>query len=76
MKYFPFQVFVELLGERPNANAWLQVDWEKKSGDADLEQHYWSQLTKDEIRSLYDKFRVDHELFGYSPDYYIALGRD
>lgn len=46
------------------------------SGLREVEEHYWSQLTKDDIRELHQKYKVDHELFGFSPDYYIALGRE
>jgi hypothetical protein len=31
---------------------------------------------KSEIYDLYLRFKLDHELFGFSPDEYIALGRD
>jgi hypothetical protein len=37
---------------------------------------YYSQLTKAQVRELYDMYRLDHELFGYSPDHYIALAKD
>ena len=36
---------------------------------------YFGQLTKREIVDLYEKYRLDHQLFGYTPDEYIALGK-
>ena len=55
---------------------WLSVEYQTLSGKPEVEEHYWSQLTKDEIRRLHDKYRLDHELFGFSPEYYIAMGQD
>jgi hypothetical protein len=37
---------------------------------------YYSQLTKRQVRDLYHMYRPDHQLFGYSPEKYIALARD
>ena len=43
--------------------------------DPALLELYYSQLTKDVIRTLYLKYRLDYDLFGFSPDYFIALGK-
>ena len=37
---------------------------------------YYSQLTKRQVVDLYQMYRLDHELFGYLPDPYIALAKD
>ena len=37
---------------------------------------YFSQLTKAAVRSLYHKYRVDHELFGYGVEPYLSLARE
>jgi hypothetical protein len=37
---------------------------------------YFSQLTKHQVIELYEMYRLDHELFGYSPVPYIALAKD
>lgn len=55
---------------------WLESKTEPKSSIREVEEHYYGQLTKDEIRALHDKYRHDHEIFGFTPDYYIALGKD
>jgi len=36
----------------------------------------FSQLTKQEIYDLYNRYKLDFELYGYSPDEYIAMGMD
>ncbi len=70
------QVLVELMGNPRNSKEFVRVVTEPKSGIREVEEHYFSQLTKSEIRELYEKYRMDHELFGFTPDYYIAMGVD
>ena len=55
---------------------WLNSSVQPKSSIREVEEHYYGQLTKSEIKELYEKFQQDHELFGFSPEYYIALGQD
>ena len=59
-----------------NSKEFLNVGYDNKSGLREVEEHYWSQITKAEIRGLYEKYKLDHELFGFTPDYYIAMGKD
>ncbi|XP_017891132.1 carbohydrate sulfotransferase 11 [Ceratina calcarata] len=42
----------------------------------DVIKNYFAQLSKLQINDLYEMFRYDFVLFDYSPDDYIALGRD
>ena len=65
-----------MLGNPENGKKFLETVQEPKSGLKEVEEHYFSQISKSDIRDLYEKYKVDHELFGFSPDYYIALGRD
>jgi hypothetical protein len=37
---------------------------------------YYGQLRKRQVAELYHMFRLDHELFGYSPEPYIQLAMD
>ena len=37
---------------------------------------YYGQLFKDEIKELYLLYKLDFQLFGYSPNEYIAMGKD
>ena len=55
---------------------WLKVAHENTSGQRQVEEHYFSQLTKNTIREVYDKFKLDHMLFGFEPEYYIQMGKD
>ena len=49
--------------------------WNTISRKPEILEHYYSQLTKSKIQALYEKYRADHEIFGYTPDYFIALGK-
>merc|ERR1739844_860707 len=55
------EVLVELLGD---------------SAKEDVLKHFWSQISKEDIRGIYQKYKVDFEIFGYSPDWYIQLGKE
>ena len=41
----------------------------------DLARKYFSELDLDTVASLYNLYKVDFEMFGYSPDSYIKLAR-
>jgi len=47
-----------------------------KSADKDLLQHYYSQVSKSDIRKLAHKYQTDMELFGYDPEIFIQMGTD
>lgn len=38
-----------------------------------LTARYFSQLSKSQVADLYEMYRLDHVLFGYKPDEYLAL---
>jgi chondroitin 4-sulfotransferase 11 len=42
----------------------------------DVIKHYFTQLSKTQIDELYEMFRYDFVLFDYSPEEYLAFGRD
>ena len=69
-----FQVLVELLGNHAEAKKWLNIKHTHAITD-DVIEHFYSQLTKEEIRGIHTKYRVDFELFGYSPDYFLQFGQ-
>ena len=73
-----FQVLVELLGDSANEEAkkWLKVNHNHVAAKEDVLKHFWSQISKEDIRGIYQKYRVDFEIFGYSPDWYIQLGKE
>ncbi len=68
------QVLVELLGNNAEGKGWLNIKHNHAITDEIIE-HFYSQLTKEEIRGIYTKYRVDFELFGYSPDYFVQFGQ-
>ena len=41
------------------------------SSSVDVVKKYYSTLLKNEVRQLYEMYRLDHELFGYTPDLFI-----
>ena len=41
-----------------------------------LVEKYFGSLTKSEVRQLYEKYRQDHELFGYSIEEYLSAAKD
>lgn len=41
----------------------------------DVMKNYFQQLTKGQIADLYDMFKYDFELFEYSPNEYLEIGR-
>jgi hypothetical protein len=38
------------------------------SSSEDVFKKYYSTLLKSDVRQLYEMYRLDHELFGYSPE--------
>jgi hypothetical protein len=36
---------------------------------------YYSRLTKKQVLQLYEFYRLDHDIFGYSPDQYLAVAQ-
>jgi hypothetical protein len=40
-----------------------------------LAAKYYSQLSKSQVNALYEMYKVDHELFGYSPDPFLYLAQ-
>ena len=72
------EVLVELLGDSANEEAkkWLKVNHNHVAAKEDVLKHFWSQISKEDIRGIYQKYKVDFEIFGYSPDWYIQLGKE
>lgn len=60
-------------------NKKLKPRWRHSSGDdkSNPAKIYFSQLTHDLVQKLYEKFKLDFELFDYSPiDYYQYVTPD
>ena len=82
------QLLVKLLNSRQqseNGNHQLMkgLEWKHKSSSSgrrqssdDIRRSYFSQLDKTTIRQLYEKYRLDFELFGYGDaSEFIAMAR-
>lgn len=70
------QVLVEMMNNSEDGKEWASVKFPSVASEPELIEHLYSQLTKAEIRAIYDKYRADHELFGYTPDYFLQFGKE
>ena len=43
------------------------------SSDVDLLKKYYSTLTKQQVLELFEAYKLDHQLFGYSPDQFVEF---
>ena len=64
------------MGNHERALEWLKVKRNSIVSQEEVLKHFYSQLTKEDIRGIYEKYRVDFELFGYTPDYFLQFGKD
>ncbi len=70
------QVLVEVMGHPRNSKDFLGTSpITPTSSMREVEEHYWSQVTKQDVRDLYEKYKVDHDIFGFTPEYYIAMAK-
>jgi len=42
---------------------------------SDLARKHYAELTKTQVRELYEMYKIDHEMFGYSPHKYIQYAK-
>lgn len=54
----------------------IKPRWQHHFGQINASKIYFSQLTKLQITNLYDKFKLDFEMFDYSPDNYYKFALD
>jgi len=50
-------------------------DYFQSSTYMQVSKEYFGLLERDTIRKLFDRYKLDFEMFGYSPDQYIAMGK-
>ena len=70
--------------ENGNHQLMKGLEWKHKSSSSgrrqssdDIRRSYFSQLDKTTVRKLYEKYRLDFELFGYGDtSEFIAMARD
>ncbi len=65
-----------MMGHPRYSDDFLRAEVTPTSGLREVEEHYWGQVSKGDIKALYQKYKLDHELFGFTPEYYIAMGKD
>lgn len=51
------------------------TDYFQSSTYRDVSKRYYGTVDRDQIRRLVDRYRLDFQLFGYSPDEYIEFGK-
>uniref|UniRef100_T1HA88 Carbohydrate sulfotransferase n=1 Tax=Rhodnius prolixus TaxID=13249 RepID=T1HA88_RHOPR len=84
---YDFVAKVETLGRDQlfiiNKLGWIkriQPRWRHKTGEENSKEFiaraYFSQLSQQEVKLLYDKYRLDFEMFDYSPNLYISYAKD
>lgn len=64
------------MGNKETAQKWLDVKRKSYVSDEAVIKHFYGELTKKEIDGIYQKYRVDFELFGYTPDYFMQFAKD
>jgi len=68
---------VHLLANKTNlVDKWDDKnDYFQSSTYTDISKEYFATIERDTIRKLYKRYKIDFELFGYSPDEYIKMGK-
>ena len=61
--------------QKADVKSFLETVHPVESRDPVMLESYYSQLTKSDIRNLYEKYRLDFDLFGFTPDYFIKFGK-
>lgn len=69
------QVIREIMENPPNSEGVLNTNTVPKASDPELLKHYYSQVDKDRIKDLAEKYRVDMDLLGYDEQYFVDLGQ-
>ena len=64
------------MGDKEKLKEWLNVERKGIVDNEEIIQHFYSQLKKEEIMGIYYKYRVDFELLGYTPDYFLQFGQE
>jgi len=52
-----------------------KTDYFQSSTYLKVSQEYFGGIDRDVIRKLYNRYKIDFELFGYSPEDYIKMGK-
>lgn len=78
MKFETLQDDQNYLIQSLKLHKWIKPQWKNpskgKSKTSNLIEQYYSQLTKSQIQQLYEIYRYDFHLFGYTLDEYLQYG--
>lgn len=67
------QLLLNLLGEKSGGPQWKHSKTAGRRSKSELIKSYYNQLDSQTILKLYDKYKIDFELFGYSIDGYLSI---
>jgi chondroitin 4-sulfotransferase 11 len=67
------QLLLNLLGEKSGGPKWKHSKTAGRRSKTELIKSYYNQLDNKTILKLYDKYKIDFELFGYSIDGYLSI---
>jgi len=51
------------------------TDYFQSSTYMEVSKKYYSLVDRDILRKVYQRYKLDFDMFGYSPDEYIAMGK-
>ena len=63
-------------GSEADRRKLVEVKFEFESSNELTLEHYYSQVSKADIRKLAHKYKTDMDLFGYDPEFFINMGKD
>merc|ERR1712037_340815 len=67
---------LRLLANKTGLAQWDdKTDYFQSATHRKVSEEYFATVEKEAIRKLYKRYKLDFELFGYSPDEYIKMGK-
>ena len=54
----------------------IQINPSSGGSTSELAREYFSQLKKDDVKKLYELYKIDFLMFGYSPDVYFNIAKN
>ena len=67
----------EFLAQNVRAEVDLHLPWLNPRSKAEEDKKvFFRQLTKAEVKQVFDAYRVDHDLFGYNIEPYLSFAKE
>ena len=54
----------------------IEINPSSGGSTGELAREYFSQLKKDDVKKLYELYKIDFLMFGYSPDVYFNIAKN